>query len=61
MARCQSCDGIITKDEEVCYHCGDSVPDYPRSPRSFPPVLIAVALILSLGFATYSFLSGVTY
>jgi len=40
MTRCQSCDGILTKNEEACYRCGDPVPENAkwRNP-SWPGVL----------------------
>jgi hypothetical protein len=56
MTRCQSCDGILTKTEEVCYQCGDPVPGRAKRTGSFVPILIAVVVIVSLGFTAYSFL-----
>jgi hypothetical protein len=56
MTRCQSCDGILTKDEEACYHCGDPVPENAKSSGAFSLLLIGAGLIVSFGFAAYSFL-----
>jgi hypothetical protein len=60
MTRCQSCDGILTKKEKVCYQCGDLAPSDTEFTRSFFLLLVAAGLIVSLGFAAYSFLSGTT-
>lgn len=59
MIRCESCDGILTKHEKVCYQCGDPAPGHAKSSGLFP-LLLAVVLIVSLGFTAYSFLSGAT-
>jgi hypothetical protein len=56
MLRCQSCDGILTKTEVVCYQCGDPVPGHAKSGGVFFPMLLVLALILSLGFTAYTFL-----
>jgi hypothetical protein len=56
MIRCQSCDGILTKDERVCYQCGDPVPGHAKPAGSFFPLLVAVVVILSLGLTAYTFL-----
>jgi len=56
MIRCLSCDGILTKDEEVCYQCGDPVPGRKKSGSALFSILLVVALILSAGFAAHSFL-----
>ena len=55
MIRCESCDGILTKHEVVCYRCGDPVPGRAKS-GSFLPIFFALALIVTLGFTAYSFL-----
>jgi hypothetical protein len=57
MIRCLSCDGILTKDEEICYQCGDPVPGHAK-PKGFFSMLLAVVLLVSLGFTAYSFLLG---
>jgi uncharacterized paraquat-inducible protein A len=54
MLRCQSCDGILTKTEAVCYQCGDPVPGHEKSKWTFFPMLLIAALLLTLGFAAYS-------
>lgn len=59
MTRCQSCDGILTKKDEVCYYCGEEAPGHEKGGLSLPMVL-AVGLILSAGVIVYSFFSGVT-
>jgi hypothetical protein len=60
MMRCESCDGIVTKDEKVCYQCGDPVPQQSKSTQTCVPLLLTFGLILSLGFTAYSFWLGVT-
>jgi hypothetical protein len=60
MTRCRSCDGIITKNEEICYHCGDSVSGRSKSARTLLFLVVGAGLIASLGFAAYLFRSGVT-
>jgi len=59
MIRCLSCDGILTKDEAVCYRCGDPAPEHAKSGSSFG-LLLAVGLILSIGFTAYTFLLAAT-
>jgi uncharacterized paraquat-inducible protein A len=54
MLRCQSCDGILTKTEAVCYQCGDPVPGHEKSKWTLLPMLLIAALILTLGFTAYS-------
>jgi uncharacterized paraquat-inducible protein A len=56
MTRCQSCDGILTKNEEACYRCGDPVPENAKSAGTFSLLLVAAGLIVSIGFTAYSFL-----
>ena len=56
MLRCQSCDGILTKNEKVCYLCGDAVPERAKAQIRFFPLLVALGVILSLGFTAYTFL-----
>jgi len=56
MIRCQSCDGILTKDEAVCYRCGDPAPERAKSSGSFFRLVLAAGLILSLGFTAYAYL-----
>jgi hypothetical protein len=60
MLRCQSCDGILTKNEAVCYQCGDPVPGQPKPAPSFFRLILAAGLILSLGFTVYTFLLAST-
>ena len=55
MLRCESCDGILTKNEKHCYLCGDPVPGQAKSSGIFT-FLVTVVLILSLSFTAYSFL-----
>jgi hypothetical protein len=56
MLRCQSCDGILTKNEATCYQCGDPVPGHAKPGLGFFRLLLAVGVILSLAFTAYSFL-----
>jgi hypothetical protein len=54
MTRCQWCDGILAKDERVCYRCGEPVPGRSKSPRSF---VLLVALLAMISFIAYSLLT----
>jgi hypothetical protein len=55
MLRCESCDGILTKEERVCYQCGDPAPDHRKPAGSIWPLLFGIALIVSLGFTAYAY------
>lgn len=57
--RCDSCNGLIKKTDEVCYTCGDKVPDYARqvSARQQVSLLSNILFVASLGFSLFSFLS----
>ena len=58
MTRCVSCNGILAKNETVCYSCGEPVPGRSKSKGIGLSSFIPLALIVSLGFAAYSFFSG---
>ncbi len=58
MIRCQSCDGILTKDEAVCYQCGDPVPGRAKSGSGIFQLLLTAGLIVSLAFTVYTFVLG---
>jgi hypothetical protein len=60
MTRCLSCDGILTKDEAVCYQCGDPVPERQKSGPGVFSLLLTLGLIASIGFTVYTFLLGGT-
>ena len=53
-----SCDGILTKDEAVCYQCGDPVPGRGKSGPGLFSLLLASALVMSIGFTIYTFVLG---
>ena len=53
-----SCDGILTKNEAVCYQCGDPVPGRERRGWSLFPLLLTLGLIASIGFSFYTFVLG---
>lgn len=55
MTRCMECDGILAKHETVCYVCGEPVPGRSKSKGIGLWAFIPLALIVSLGFAVYSF------
>ena len=57
--RCDSCNGVIKKTDQVCYICGDKVPDYVRevSTRHQVSLLSNILFVASLGFSLFSFLS----
>jgi hypothetical protein len=58
MARCTSCNTIVTKHDFECYGCGEPV---PQRERPFQPKRISkvsnVAFFISLGLTGFSFLS----
>jgi hypothetical protein len=56
MTRCLTCNGILAKNERVCYSCGEAAPIHTRS--SGYSLLLALAFIVSLGLTAFSFLSG---
>jgi hypothetical protein len=58
MTRCLSCNGILTKNETVCYSCGDPAPEHSKSTGGLFSLLVALAFIVSLGFTAYWLLSG---
>jgi hypothetical protein len=60
MIRCLSCDGILTKQEEVCYRCGDPAPEHVKSAQNCVPLLLVLGLVVSVGFTAYSFWFGAT-
>ena len=56
MIRCESCDGILTKTEKVCYQCGDPAPGHAKSSGGVFAFVVALVVIVSIGFTAYSFL-----
>lgn len=58
MPRCQACNTIVTKQDVVCYGCGDPI---PKSARISQPKRISkvsnIAFFASLGLTGFSFLS----
>jgi hypothetical protein len=57
MGRCVYCHSVVTRDEESCYVCGDSVPKQARTlvkSRPVSPWTNAVFLA-SLAFTAYCF------
>ena len=61
MARCQSCNSVVTKLDMVCYGCGDPIPKSVRQPMSQPKRISKVSNIVffcSLGLTAFSFLSS---
>lgn len=62
MARCANCYGVVTKDDAVCYSCGDSVPKEIRAglaAKAAKPVsnFSNMLFLGSLGLTAVSFLS----
>jgi hypothetical protein len=55
MTRCLQCNGILAKNERVCYSCGDPA---PQSRSQGFAVLLALAFVFSLGLTAFSFLAG---
>lgn len=60
MTRCMSCDGILTKDEAICYQCGDAVPGRAKKGMGFFSLLLTAGLIMSIAFTVYTFVLGGT-
>ena len=58
MTRCLQCNGILAKNERVCYSCGEKAPVHSKAAGNGYSLLLAVAFILSLGLTAFSFLSG---
>jgi hypothetical protein len=58
MTRCLQCNGILAKNERVCYSCGEAAPIQSRSAGNGYSLLLALAFIVSLGLTAFSFLSG---
>jgi predicted amidophosphoribosyltransferase len=56
MGRCVYCHSVVTKDEDYCYVCGDSVPKQPKAAVKGPvSALTNVAFLASLAFTAYCF------
>jgi hypothetical protein len=57
MGRCTYCHSVVTKDEDYCYICGDSVPKEPKAVVRRQPVSgwTNLAFLGSLGFTFYCF------
>lgn len=57
MSKCLYCHSMVTKDEDYCYICGESVPQRPKAVvRSQPVSGLTNALFLaSLAFTAYCF------
>jgi hypothetical protein len=57
MTRCLQCNGILAKNERVCYSCGEAAPMHGSASNGYS-LLLALAFIVSLGLTAFSFLSG---
>jgi len=57
MSRCIYCHAIVTRDEEQCYICGDSVPKQLKARVKPRPVSgwTNVVFLASLAFTAYCF------
>jgi hypothetical protein len=58
MGRCTYCHSVVTKEEDYCYVCGDSVPkEPPRGAVQRRPVsgFTNLVFLASLGFTIYCF------
>jgi len=57
MGRCTYCHSVVTKDDDYCYLCGDSVPKEPKFEVRRRPVSGWTNLVFlgSLGFTFYCF------
>jgi len=60
MLRCQSCNGILTKAETVCFSCGEAAPgqgkDKPAARNRFA-LVIKVVFFLSVALTGFSLFS----
>jgi hypothetical protein len=60
MGRCVYCHSVVTKDEDQCYVCGDSVPQSSRAKAAVKsrPVsaLTNIVFLASLAFTAFCFL-----
>ena len=57
MGRCVYCHSVVTKEEDYCYVCGDSVPKEPKVAVRRRPVsgLTNLVFLVSLAFTFYCF------
>ena len=57
MGRCVYCHSVVTKDEDSCYVCGDSVPQHAKAMVKRRPVsaLTNVVFLASLAFSAYCY------
>jgi hypothetical protein len=57
MGRCIYCHSVVTKEEDYCYVCGDSVPKEPKAAVRRRPVsgLTNLVFLASLAFTFYCF------
>ena len=60
MAHCLSCNSLVTKNDVVCYVCGERVPKMEKVGAARKPSspLSNFLFMGSLGLSTYSFLTG---
>ena len=60
MAHCLTCNGLLTKNDSVCYVCGEPAPKLSRVTLTRKPTsgLSNFLFVASLGFTAYSFVSG---
>lgn len=58
MPRCQACNAVVTKQDVVCYGCGDPIPKARSltAPKRISKVS-NIAFFASLGLTTFSFFS----
>ena len=62
MLRCLSCNGILAKNETVCYSCGEASPEHLKQKnkgqgKGFSTV-VSIAFFASLGFTGLSLLTS---
>jgi hypothetical protein len=57
MGRCIYCHSVVTKEEDYCYVCGDSVPKQTKATVKHRPVsaLTNTVFLASLAFTAYRF------
>ena len=57
MGRCTYCHSVVTKEEDYCYVCGDTVPKEPKAALKRRPVsgFTNLVFLASLAFTFYCF------
>ena len=57
MDRCHACNGMITKNERVCFSCGDPILQENSGAGSLSALLM-VGVVLALGITAWLYFDG---